>query len=1374
MSKQDLERNTRRIKRLSLMAAILIVVIGGLFGLYRLNRSKQTVPDEQRISIARDAFESEDYENVVKMLERTANPETILAEIQDDPELLQMYVTARQSLPLPRAKHLQRTIGPLQRIVDLEHDNAQARKDLLSRMIVLGKEKKAIVLAKQLTKRHPDDAELHRQIGNANLSLGKSYDALDAFTKATEIEPLDVRSHAGALHLLQDAQADLEPFTTQAIQIYEQYPGDPRAELIRALAHLSNEEYKSARDVLKKAALRAPVEEEFVPFMVHWLDQADLYPLSLDYLKRLPPQKINSFIAREAVYRAYEAGQYLTVLERLKNVDVSLANTDLVAAWALSCHEVDDDKECTRLIGNLSQRSDSTAKAWAKLLPLLIKDDTNPGGLIDSLTSVIESSKMSSDSRPLSEHPYVMQILGEARLAVGDQAAAISAFERAATMRRSWARPHMFLAQALLDQGDAAAAAVSAQAALIRLPNARTNLLYAAALIASADPADPDQVQQAVEFVDHITGDKPDNASLKAQTISLLATAGQTADASQRFNKLLTDPTTPPQTITTLSQINQEHRLGFDEELRQRLNNSDATSPAGIIARATALAREGRVADGRALIEQAIPDPPTRDWQIALGQYLIEFDADKAAAFWSKLADQYTDDRDIQIAAFQIAGQELAPDSAQRMIDRLRLLAGESSMTWRIEQARLKMRGRPSDKELEAAETLLQEVVTASPRDLEAQLLLTRCLILQREYLAAETSAKAAKQIAPTHPVVRMLFGQVLHQRCNYEVSRVELTDLALDRAANKELRLQACAILFEQSAVSVVRTAIEAMRTEGDVGANGLLLLARVYATDGKTKLADALCLELLKDPGPEALDFVVRYYEQTQRPELAEQARLAMRSDKFEKADQLLFGAQSALRKGRAQEAIDLARQAVEIEPTNINRWKSAVTVALYLSNPEEALRFAKEAVESASDDPGLHSLLENRELVMLSGKDPALVPIVIAVLSSDTFRKSAIEALRLHQSHHNDPRRLASELATLTKQSPHFQALHELAGDRLLTEGMNAEAYAIAAQAMNRFGASAAAARITTFAAFRLGEWNALPNAAEAWAKRNPNDRIRADLMLAAAQSELRLHTDVLNTLSPYIKEHMGAPSGDTPLHELYTLALVRTGRLDQTWSLLRPHLDHPTTRKLALRRIANDINDQAAAKQWLSAVNKAQPNDPHSQFDLARASYAAGARLQTPEIQLVARQAIQRVLASSDGDKIDVIYLNGQIAQLLGDSKTAEQSFRKIIASAPNNVSVINNLAMLLSSQSGASQREAEQLAEKAIGLEPQDPNLYDTLAIVRMRMGKLQAASEAIDKAIRLDRENPTWHLTRADILEKMGLQDEANALRTRYGKRDNR
>jgi len=1368
MTRSNTERARRRILRLTILAGILFLLIGGLISLYMLNSGK-TLNTQELTALTDKAIADKDYLKVLELLENPASQNWVINQITEEPELLRRYIDAREHVELPGNQQLGRIIGPLRLLNQIDPADKKTRDRLLDLLIASGRSAEAARLSEQLSIQFPEDAELLRTLGRARYVNGEQKTALDALLASLAIDPLNFDTHITVIRLIKELNENTEAYTQLAEQVYQAHPQDPRAQLIQSLSYTLNNQSDQAITILKSVTALAPPDDEFISQFLPWLDLNGLFTDAANYVEKYASKDLASVAGQEAILRGFETGQGNIVLARLESVDLTSAPTDIVAIWAIVLAGKSQSDTTQPLVAELARRDEPLARMWSGILPLVIAPDTKPGDLIEKFNHVLAAEKDEESRNQAQQSAYLMTIIGQSYLRIKETEAARQALETSTQIRNSWAQPQIVLAETMLSAGRPNQALKYAEGALLRLPTAETSVLHARVLLAVASPSDRAEVDRAIQRADKVIGLAGPNPELVAATIALLANSGQKNVAIQRIDSVLAMPQPAPQdTLLDLAEISRIYRLGAEGRILDSVAQHYGNSPDLVLSQALAIAATSGIAQGMSHLQNAAPQPLTRPWQTAMAQFLTRTGSDQSVAAWIALADAYPNDAQLQLDTLRTPGVRVNRDFAARAIQRLRQAFGENSINWRLEQARVNLLGTPSEQLLSETLAVLREADKIIPNNLATQIELARCLIELKQYKEAEQYARNARGLAPYRPEPMLMLGQILNAQQRYKDAYNELSAVSSNEEIDPGLRITAASLLSTQGEKRVAIQTLEAIRLKGQADRRALLMLASLYAQAGQNARADDVCTQLMLQPDAEIIAFVASHYENTQRPDKANAVRDAANSLPISPAERLLLQAQAAAEKGQAQEVISYLDHAVKESPGDSRIWVVATRMSLALSQSLKAAEYAEQGLELAGENPSLRAVVDNRKLLKVAEGDSGLTALALSLLTKGINSDVVAEALKIAQAG-GDPSSIANSFAALADKSPDFEALHELASDRLLQSGQLERAYEFSSNAAARFPNNTTCVRISALAAYRLQSWENLITAARAWAMRNPREVVDADLMLATGLSALQRFPAVLQTLEPY-KSAAGLdkPAAITIL-DLYTRALTQTGKADQAWAMIEPSLSSSSVaRKMAMQRLGIDAGNANTALRWFNAVNKVSPSDQDELFDRVKLSFFAAVRLQDKPLMQASYDSAKKLMGGSGPHNLDMYYVYGQIARETGDFDAAESSFRKVMQSTPENPAIVNNLAMLLADRGGDKLTEAEQLAGQAVRLAPRDPNLMDTLAIIRLRLGKLDKALEVIDQAIQIDPSNASWRLTRADILEAQGNAEEATKLREQF------
>jgi tetratricopeptide (TPR) repeat protein len=150
-------------------------------------------------------------------------------------------------------------------------------------------------------------------------------------------------------------------------------------------------------------------------------------------------------------------------------------------------------------------------------------------------------------------------------------------------------------------------------------------------------------------------------------------------------------------------------------------------------------------------------------------------------------------------------------------------------------------------------------------------------------------------------------------------------------------------------------------------------------------------------------------------------------------------------------------------------------------------------------------------------------------------------------------------------------------------------------------------------------------------------------------------------------------------------------------------------------------------------------------------------------------------IEAGLVKFTGDK-KLLFSRGAYLERKGDRKSAESSFRDLIAKDPDNAAALNYLGYMFAEE-GSNLDEAESLIQRALKLQPGNGGYLDSLGWIYYKKGQYKRAMEVLERAVALDKnEGVIWeHL--GDVLVALGQKKDAlekyrEALRLKNEPRD--
>jgi tetratricopeptide (TPR) repeat protein len=136
---------------------------------------------------------------------------------------------------------------------------------------------------------------------------------------------------------------------------------------------------------------------------------------------------------------------------------------------------------------------------------------------------------------------------------------------------------------------------------------------------------------------------------------------------------------------------------------------------------------------------------------------------------------------------------------------------------------------------------------------------------------------------------------------------------------------------------------------------------------------------------------------------------------------------------------------------------------------------------------------------------------------------------------------------------------------------------------------------------------------------------------------------------------------------------------------------------------------------------------------------------------------AQQALDKAeqLSSKADDKEYVYFLRGSSFEREKKYDQAEEQFRKVLASDPQNAMTLNYLGYMLADR-GVKLEEALIMIKKAVELDPANGAYLDSLGWAYFRLGKYDQAEEQLVKASQRIGTDPTVHDHLGDLYQKTG------------------
>ncbi|MCK5269822.1 MAG: tetratricopeptide repeat protein, partial [Sedimentisphaerales bacterium] len=316
---------------------------------------------------------------------------------------------------------------------------------------------------------------------------------------------------------------------------------------------------------------------------------------------------------------------------------------------------------------------------------------------------------------------------------------------------------------------------------------------------------------------------------------------------------------------------------------------------------------------------------------------------DKALNVLEELAQKFPQDISIkrQLLNYKQITEEV--DKAQKLVDEIKKLEGESGWQWRFEQARLWFAGSNSRDKYTQIVLLLKEVILTDPGNLAGRMLLAGVYESSEEQRLALAAYREAYNRAPRHIGVIIPFVNALQKNNEFDKADEILNRTAREKLAHPSLsglRLQGHISRGEwDSGINILEKLIEKDPDNERVG----LMLASLQIRRGKFEEAESL-LKKIRAAQPESTAIIVALIELKLKQNQSDTAlRLCDELvEKSKKPSSYIVRARTLAGLDQIDRANDDYDRAVNIEPDSVYVWMSK-------SDFHRSLRQQKKATEA-----------------------------------------------------------------------------------------------------------------------------------------------------------------------------------------------------------------------------------------------------------------------------------------------------------------------------------------------------------------------------------------------------------------------------------------
>jgi len=259
------------------------------------------------------------------------------------------------------------------------------------------------------------------------------------------------------------------------------------------------------------------------------------------------------------------------------------------------------------------------------------------------------------------------------------------------------------------------------------------------------------------------------------------------------------------------------------------------------------------------------------------------------------------------------------------------------------------------------------------------------------------------------------------------------------------------------------------------------------------------------------------------------------------------------------------------------------------------------------------------------------------------------------------------------------------------------------------------------------------------------------------------------DVVSTLGANTAGFAQFPA----LQCIYAQALAMSNRFEEAREQLRAahepfkrqvdSKERPTALSDWMRMTAEIFRGRASVAELESFVNDVTGGrlNRGEAFWLGREYTMSGPDGRARALALY-RIALDDAIATGDmPDQAELHYHIGETEHALGDYPAAAEHYDKVLEINPNHVLALNNLAYMHLTRIPAPDK-ALPLAERAIGLVPNNPNVLDTYGVALLRAGRAREALDPLQRSVDLAPQAEN-HLHLAEVMVALDRHAEALA-----------
>ena len=1187
----------------------LLLLMGGGAGLTGL-ATAGVVVQLHRHEVARQhlraegmaAFDRHDYRRTLVELKRYLSGDRV------DPDAIYTLAVAQTRVPRPDQGNLTAARQLLIRYLELRPGDRAAQHLLLDVYEKLEFRHEALALADVLLAGDPTDPAALTAEWQELAREGRLDEALAATRRLNDADPTDVVAQEATLELMSRRGQPARALVDRAQRLMDARPGDPRFELVRAIAaHLSGDPGGTGR-WLAAAAARPSPDPAFTLTLANAFDRTGRWDDALALLDRAAAAPAAAAAVRLAdADRLWYAGRIPDALARLADVSPSDRGADpgLLGLRAMLLdgaaaapdavadvdrdegppHSVDDLPAVSAIRSNLAARAADPAAAAASALVRA----TDPAHPVDDRQAVALTAVAARDDANSAAARF---FLGRAYARLGEPGLAMEILAQAAALAPAWAAPRLLLASALLDAGQPAAAEAPARAALDRDPaSADARAVLALVAYRTLPPqATAAAIRPVLDDVRSAAAADPADPRLPAAAVDLLARSGADPAAVASAVQYLSAPAATPAGVYRVAAVAAVHQVDVSAAVLSRVATLPVDTPDRAYDVAMALATVGQADRGRALLA----GHPTADWQLADLRFReatapLTLPPASLTDAWAALANANPSDLAVQRATLRSPAAARDRPLVDATIKRLHDLTGDDAVEWRLARARFLLEGPTAHAAAakaadDAVVSSMAEVSRVVPHLAEPLVLWATALEQSDDPAGAAGQLRAAIPLAPDDPTLPVRLAGLLEATGDFTGAVRAVDPLAAEAADLPPAVASDVAEVYRRAGLPERARAVLAANGAAPSAA-GEVALAEADAAAGHPAAAAAAFDRVNGSPAATAESVRAAAWYFAAAGDVARGRAALRRLDAVpgtSAVQRAVVGAQfEATFADPATARADLRAAAVAF-PDDPRPWAALAGLELRSGDPTAAVSAANRGLARAQADPALSALRDRAQRLASLHLSPAAQPLLDAIAADPTSPAAADTLAALSAG---DPAAVAAAVRAVADRDRTFAPAQALAVDQLLAAGEFASAADVATRAADAAPADPAPERLLTAVWTRAGRPDLTLAAARAWRSRSLAAPASADVAIAQAELRLGDPAAAVSQLSP----SRTAGTADAAATETYARALSAAGRPADADAVLRPLATKaPRWRQAWLSVIADTAPTAADAARRIGQV------------------------------------------------------------------------------------------------------------------------------------------------------------------------------------------